>query len=55
MIMYLIGKRLCPACGVRGSAWRKEPEVFVCPSCKTFFNEFGVVLESMIEKENVMT
>ena len=55
MIMYLIGKRICPSCGIKGSAWRKEPEVFVCPSCKTFFNEFGLVLESMNDKENVIT
>lgn len=53
--MYLIGKKLCPSCGVRGSAWRKEPEVFVCPSCKTYFNEFGVVLESLADKEEVVT
>ena len=53
--MYLIGRKLCPSCGVRGSAWKKEPEVFMCPSCKTFFNEFGVVLESSEDKEEVMT
>ena len=53
--MYMIGKRRCPSCGVRGIPWKKEPEVFVCPTCKTFFNEFGVVLESMVDKEDVVT
>jgi ribosomal protein L37AE/L43A len=55
MIMYLIGKKRCPSCGVKGASWRKEPEVFMCPTCKTFFNEFGVILEASSEKENVIT
>ena len=53
--MYLIGKKRCPSCGVKGSSWRRNPDVFICPSCKTFFNEFGVILETHYEKEEVIT
>jgi ribosomal protein L37AE/L43A len=53
--MYLIGKQRCPSCGIKGKVWKKEPRVFHCPICKTFFNEFGIVLESQITKEDVFT
>ena len=53
--MYLIGKRRCPSCGVRGERWKKNPDVFICPSCNAFFNEFGIILESQTEKEDVVT
>lgn len=26
--------------------WKKKPQVFSCPDCKTFFNDFGIVLEA---------
>lgn len=51
--MYLIGKRRCPSCGIKGKIWKKEPDVFVCPSCKAFFSEFGIILESEIKKESM--
>jgi len=53
--MYLIGKKICPSCGIRGERWKKNPDVLICPSCKTFFNEFGVVLGTTIEKTEVIT
>ncbi len=53
--MYLIGKKRCPNCGVKGKLWKKNPDVFVCPDCKTFFNEFGIILEPEIKKEDVIT
>ncbi len=54
--MYLIGKRRCPACGIKGKLWKRKPEVFICPTCSSVFNEFGVVLESQMEKQdNVFT
>jgi len=55
MIMYLIGKKRCPSCGIKGESWKQNPDVFICPSCKTFFNEFGVILESSFNKEDVIT
>ena len=53
--MYLIGKKRCPSCGVKGASWRRNPDVFICPFCKTFFNEFGVILETHYGKEEVIT
>ena len=43
--MYVIGKKLCPKCGIKGKAWNKVPKVFICGKCNSFFNEFGIVLE----------
>jgi hypothetical protein len=53
--MYLIGKRLCPTCGIKGKIWKKNPDISICLRCKVFFNEFGIILESHIEKEDVFT
>lgn len=53
--MYLIGKRRCPSCGVKGDRWKENPDVFICPSCSAFFNEFGIILEPKIEKEDMIT
>ena len=53
--MYLIGKKRCPTCGVKGKIWKKNPDVFVCPDCNLFFNEFGIILGSQTEKEDVFT
>jgi ribosomal protein L37AE/L43A len=53
--MYLIGKQRCPSCGVKGKIWKKEPKVFVCPGCKAFFNEFGIILESHFKREDEFT
>jgi len=41
----MIGKKLCPRCGIKGNVWKKNPLVFTCPKCNSFFNEFGIVLE----------
>ena len=50
--MYIIiGKKRCPNCGVEGGIWKKRPEVLVCPLCNSFYNEFGVVLSSQVERE----
>jgi len=47
----IIGEKRCPNCGVQGKRWKKEPEVFICPTCSSFFNEFGFVVEPQIERE----
>jgi len=53
--MYLIGKRRCPSCGIKGEPWKENPDVLICPTCKTFFNEFGVILEPKAEREDMIT
>lgn len=50
MIMYLIGKKRCPQCGIKVKAWKKGPDVFICPTCNIFFNDFGIVLEPESKK-----
>jgi len=49
----MIGKKRCPSCGIKGKIWKKDPDIFVCPTCKTFFNKFGIVLEVEIKKESM--
>lgn len=46
--MYMIGKKMCPTCGVKGKSWKKEPLISICPKCNTFFNEFGIVLQKQL-------
>jgi len=41
----IIGKKKCPTCGIEGKSWRKNPDVFICPKCSTFYNEFGLVFQ----------
>ncbi|MFH1473715.1 MAG: hypothetical protein ABIE55_02370 [Candidatus Aenigmatarchaeota archaeon] len=53
--MYMIGKKICPLCGVKGNTWKKDRNVFVCPSCSSFFNDFGIVLEPEIRKESMFS
>ncbi len=53
--MYLIGKRRCPNCGVKGKLWRRKPNVYICPNCKTFFSDFGIVLSSRVREEEDLT
>jgi hypothetical protein len=53
--MYLIGKGRCPSCGIKGRMWKKSPEIFRCPTCNSFFNEFGMILESRSEKGESFT
>jgi hypothetical protein len=48
--MYLIGKGRCPGCGIKGKVWKKNPDIFRCPTCSSFFNQFGMVLNSKIDK-----
>lgn len=43
----MVGK--CPLCGTSGRVWNKEPQVFECPQCSTFFSEFGVLMDSQRE------
>lgn len=50
-MFMVIDKEHCPACGVKGQVWKKQPEVRVCPGCSTFFNEFGIVVESHSDDE----
>ena len=49
--MYLIGKKRCPTCGIKGKIWKREPEIFICPNCSVIFNDFGIILEPMLKKE----
>lgn len=50
-MFMLISENRCPTCGIVGKKWKKFPEVFICPDCNAFFNEFGIILESQKEKE----
>jgi len=49
--LYLIGKKRCPNCGIKGKIWKRKPDIFVCSKCNSFFNEFGIILESKIDRE----
>jgi len=49
--MYLVGRRRCPTCGIRGKIWKRKPKIFVCPNCNAIFNDFGIILEPIFEKE----
>jgi len=53
--MYLIGKGLCPTCGIKGKLWKRNPNIFRCPTCNSFFNEFGIIIESSKEKGDEST
>jgi len=53
--MYLIGRGRCPACGIKGKIWKRKPNIFRCPACSTFYNEFGLILESQVGKEGEFT
>jgi RNA polymerase subunit RPABC4/transcription elongation factor Spt4 len=53
--MYLVGKKRCPICGVKGKTWIKDKDVFVCPNCSSFFNDFGIVLEPENKKERLFS
>lgn len=50
-MFVIIGKKRCPSCGIKGEKWKKKPEVFVCKKCNSFYNEFGIVLESQTQEE----
>jgi len=43
----------CPVCGTQGKPWDKDPDVKVCPNCATLFSEFGLVLESQKEQQEL--
>lgn len=50
--MYVvIGEKLCPSCGIKGKRWKRKPEVLICPKCNTFYNEFGIIIESQSDEE----
>jgi len=53
--MYLIGKGRCPACGIKGKVWKRKPNIFRCPTCNAFYNEFGLILEIRGGKEGEFT
>lgn len=55
MIMYLIGNKRCPNCGVKGKAWKKGLGVFMCPSCSIIFNDFGIVADPSNKKESMFS
>jgi tRNA(Ile2) C34 agmatinyltransferase TiaS len=55
MIMYLIGNKRCPNCGVKVRAWKKGLGVFRCPSCNLIFNDFGIVLSPKGKKESLFS
>jgi hypothetical protein len=40
----------CPLCGTTGKVWNRDPEVFVCPNCSSFYSKFGLVMEPQKEQ-----
>jgi len=44
-------KNNCPSCGIKGTIWKRKPEVRICPGCNTYFNEFGIVVEAVKDDE----
>lgn len=50
-MFVFISEKHCPSCGTMGKIWKKDPEVFMCPHCSSFYNEFGVVLEAKRQEE----
>jgi len=53
--MYLIGRGRCPSCGIKGKIWKKKPNIFRCPTCNAFYNEFGLILESQMGRGDEFT
>ncbi len=49
--MFIINEKTCPSCGVAAEKWEKVPTTFICNSCNTVFNEFGVIVDSTREEE----
>ncbi len=45
-MFIFVGEKNCPSCGSKGNKWKKKPEVLNCPNCNSYFNEFGIVIES---------
>jgi hypothetical protein len=37
----------CPLCGTSGKIWHREPKVFVCPNCYSYYSKYGLVLENI--------
>jgi ribosomal protein L37AE/L43A len=50
-MFMLIDKNRCPSCGTKGTAWKENKGVFICPKCSSFFNEFGFVMEPRNNEE----
>ncbi|MDD5416370.1 MAG: rubredoxin [Candidatus Aenigmarchaeota archaeon] len=50
-MFIFISEKNCPSCGMKGDKWKKSPDVFICPQCKSYFNEFGVVVEPQVQEE----
>jgi len=51
--MFIVFRNKCPVCGTKGKVWHKRPRVFVCPHCLTIYSNYGIVLESDYEEENL--
>lgn len=51
--MYLIGNKKCPQCGAKCKMWKKGTNVFMCPTCSLFFNDFGIVLQPENKKDRL--
>lgn len=51
MMFIFISEKNCPTYGSKGEKWKKKPDVFVCPQCHSYYNEFGVILESQKNEE----
>ncbi|MBR9682332.1 MAG: hypothetical protein GOV02_01530 [Candidatus Aenigmarchaeota archaeon] len=52
-MFIVMTKNHCPSCGIKGDLWKRKPEVRICPGCNTYFNEFGIVVESMVDNDEV--
>ena len=50
-MFVVVGEDKCPTCGITGKLWKKSPDVFICPQCNAYYNEFGIIIESQIDNE----
>ncbi len=44
-IYIMISDDRCPNCGVLGREWEGDENAFVCNSCETIFNKFGIIAQ----------
>lgn len=49
MMFIFVSEDSCPSCGSRGKKWKEN--IMICPQCKSYFSEFGVVTEPQKPEE----
>ena len=52
-MFIILGKKQCPSCGVHGKKWGEEKNVYMCPTCNTIFNEFGIIAQPEDKEETI--